>query len=258
MTGRPAEAAQVHTRLLKCSLDIDESRAYWQHSTAPDITAERAFAEYWFGARSLARVVVLLTNFRARFDAYPTALAVLQRWPDMDLACRRAICHWHLQLSDPLYRSFTGTYLLERREHSGQVRRDAVVAWVGEQGPGRWTMATRIQFASKLLTAAHTAGLVVGIRDPRPLAFPPIPDGALTYLLYLLRDVQFTGTLLSNPYLASIGLVGPDLDARLRALDALSFRRQGALTELEWAYSDLAAWAAARHPAAPAHAGASA
>jgi hypothetical protein len=246
--NQPAEVTQVHTRLLKCSLDLEESRAYWRHSTtAPAITAERAFTEYWFGARSLPRVALLLTNLRARFDAYPSALTVLQQWPDMDLATRRAIGHWHLQLSDPLYRAFTGTYLLAR--HRPHVRRDAVIAWVGEQGPGRWTMATRIQFASKLLTAAHAAGLVVGIRDPRPLAVPPIPDDALTYLLHLLRDLQFTGTLLDNPYLASVGLTGPELDARLRALSALTFRRQGALVELEWAYPDLPTWARAHHPA---------
>ena len=258
MTDRPAEATQVHTRLLKCSLDLDESRAYWRHSvTGEPITAERAFTEYWFGARSLARVALLLINFRARFDAYPAALAVLQRWTDMDLASRKVICHWHLQLSDPLYRNFTGTYLLERRQQSPQVRRDAVIAWVGEQSPSRWTMSTRIQFASKLLTAANAAGLVIGIRDPRPLTFPQVPGEALTYLLYLLREVQFDGTLLDNPYLASVGLVGAELDARLRGLTALRFRRQGALVELEWAYPDLTAWASARH-APLAHAGASA
>lgn len=252
MSQRPAEVTQVHTRLLKCSLDLEESRAYWQHSAAAKaITAERAFSEYWFGARSLPRVALLLTNLRARFDAYPPALAVLQRWPDMDIATRRAICHWHLQLSDPLYRAFTGTYLLAR--HRPHVTRDAVITWVGQQGPGRWTMATRIQFASKLLTAANAAGLVIGIRDPRPLAVPPIPDEALTYLLYLLRGLEFAGTLLSNPYLASVGLVGPELDARLRALPALTFRRQGDLTELEWAYDDLPTWAQAHH-GRPAHA----
>jgi len=259
VSERPAEVTQVHTRLLKCSLELEESRAYWRRSAGPDpATAERAFTEYWFGARSLPRVALLLTNFRARFDAYPAALAALQRWPDMDLATRRVVCHWHLQLSDPLYRAFTGTYLLERRQQTPQVRRDAVAAWVGTQGPSRWTMATRIQFASKLLTAANVAGLVVGIRDPRPLAFPQVPDEALTYLLYLLRELQIAGTLLDNPYLASVGLAGSELDTRLRNLDAIRFRRQGSLVEIEWTHSNLAAWAAAHHPAEYTHAGASA
>lgn len=257
MSARPSEETRVHTRLLKCSLELEESRAYWRHRAAGGpVTAERAFSEYWFGARSLARVELLLANFRARFDAFPSALAVLQRWPDLDLAARRVIGHWHLQLSDPLYRRFTGEFLVERhRQLRPHVGRDAVIGWVGEQGPGRWTMATRIQFASKLLTAARAAGLVAGTRDPRPLTFPPVPEIALIYLLYLLREIDFAGTLLVNPYLASVGLEGQPLDARLRALDALTFRRQGDLVELDWAFSDLAEWAAHRPTEALAHAG---
>jgi hypothetical protein len=49
---------------------------------------------------------------RARFDAFPNALHVLQRWPHMSPDTRRVVCHWHLQLSDPLYRDFTGTFLV--------------------------------------------------------------------------------------------------------------------------------------------------
>lgn len=246
--ARPAEVTAIHTRLLKCSVELEESRAYWRHTAdGRPVTAERAFEEYWFGARSLDRVALLLTNFRARFDAYPQALALLQRWSgDIDLDTRRVICHWHLQLSDPLYRAFTGDYLLARRDQlRPQVRRDAVVAWVAAQGPGRWTMATRIHFASKLLTAAHVSGLVTTIRDPRPLAFPPVPERALVYLLYLLRGVDFAGTLLDNPYLASVGLTGADLDDRLRGLAGLSYRRQGAIVDLTFDHADLSEWGAA-------------
>lgn len=248
-SARPAEVTAIHTRLLKCSVELEESRAYWRHTAdGQPVTAERAFEEYWFGAKSLDRVALLLTNFRARFDAYPQALALLQRWSvDIDLDTRRVLCHWHLQLSDPLYRAFTGDYLLARRDQlRPQVRRDAVVAWVAAQGPGRWTMATRIHFASKLLTAAHVSGLVTTTRDPRPLAFPSVPDRALTYLLYLLRGVDIAGGLLDNPYLASVGLSGADLDERLRGLDDLRFRRQGSIVDLTWAHADLAAWGAAR------------
>jgi hypothetical protein len=83
-----------------------------------------------------------------------------------------------------------------------------VVTWVGDQGPGRWTMTTRIQFASKLLSAAYSAGLVAGNRDPRPLAFPRVPDDALEYLMYLLREVTFEGSLLRQPLHGSLGLDG--------------------------------------------------
>lgn len=72
-----------------------------------------------------------------------------------------------------------------------EVIRDLVVAWVGERGAGRWTMATRVRFASKLLSAAFSAGLVASNRDPRPLVIPRVPNEALEYLMYLLREVQF-------------------------------------------------------------------
>jgi hypothetical protein len=108
-----------HTRLLKCALEVEDSRAYWSRgAAAPDATAQRAFDEYWFGARSLSRIQVLLANMHARFDAFPNALHVLQRWPHMSPDTRRLVCHWHLQLSDPLYRAFTGAYLVQRHERA--------------------------------------------------------------------------------------------------------------------------------------------
>ena len=81
MSVTPAEATEVHTRLLKCALELEDSRSYWSHAgNARPVTAQRAFDEYWFGARSLSWIEVLLTNMRVRYDAYPSALAVLHRW----------------------------------------------------------------------------------------------------------------------------------------------------------------------------------
>jgi hypothetical protein len=227
MTDRPHEVTEVHSRLLKCALEVEDARAYWEHARgrpSADVTPRRGFDEYWFGARSLARIDVLVANFRARFDAFPPSLDVLHRWTDMPPDTRRVVCHWHLQLADPLYRVFTGTFLPERRGRPRpEVTRDVVVAWVGREGPARWTMATRIQCASKLLSAAYAAGLVATNRDPRPLVLPRVNDEALEYLLYLLRDVAFAGTLLANPYAASVGLESTSLEDRLRGLRGLSF-----------------------------------
>src|SRR4030095_2462597 len=117
------------------------------------------------------------------------------------------------------------------------------VGWVGRQGPERWTMSTRIQFASKLLSAAYSAGLVGSNRDPRPLVVPRIGDDALEYLLYLLREVEFAGTLLKNPYLASVDLAGPLLEDRLRSLPGIEFRGQGDLHDFGWRYPSLTQWA---------------
>lgn len=246
MTPSGQETLQVHTRLLKCALEVEEARAWWQRSQpGQPPTAHQAFEEYWFGAKSLARVEVLITNLRARFDAFPAGLRTLHAWRQMDPVTRVLICHWHLQLSDPLYRAFTGDYLVARREGPrAEVTRDLVVAWVGQQGPGRWTMATRIQFASKLLSAAFSAGLVGSNRDPRPLLSPRVPDPALEYLLHLLRDIRFDGTLLDNPYLRSVGLFGGVLEDRLRALPSLHFQRQGDLVDMGWRHPGLDEWAA--------------
>ncbi|MEQ1506874.1 MAG: DUF1819 domain-containing protein [Myxococcota bacterium] len=248
MTERPSENALVHTRLLKCTLEVDSARAWWQRvdPDGPPSKPEEVFEAYWFGAKSLARIEVLVANFRLRFDAYPHALEVLHRWPDMDPATRTLICHWHLQLADPLYRAFAGTYLPERRaSHRPELTRDRVVAWVSEHGAARWTMSTRIQFASKLLSSAHTAGLVQGTRDPRPLTLPRVPDDSLAYLMYLLRGVDFQGSLVDNPYVASVGLDDGGLEDRLRGLPSLAFRRQGDLVDFGWTFPGLREWAAA-------------
>lgn len=247
MTARLREATEVHIRLLKCGLQVEDARAYWTHADEiASVNAQTAFNEYWFGARSLARIEVLLTNMRARFDAFPPALEVLHRWPQMSPDTRRTICHWHLQLADPLYRHFTGAYLVSR--HAGlrpEVTRDLVVGWVGQQDSGRWTMPTRIELASKLLSASYSAGLVSSNRDPRPISVPRVSDEALEYLMYLLREIEFEGTLLDNEYAASVGLDCATLENRLRGLNGLNFKRQGDLVDFGWRHADLRAWAKA-------------
>jgi hypothetical protein len=248
MVPHSTEETIVHTRLMKCALEVEDARSYWSHINpdGPGASAQVAFEQFWFGSRSLPAVDVLLANFRARFDAIPEALRVLHRWTDMEPATRRLICHFHLQFADPLYRAFTGDWLVGRRQGlRPDVTRDLVVRWVADQGPGRWTAASRIQIASKLLSAAFAAGLVGTNRDPRPLTYPRVDDAALGYLLHLLRGVEFSGTILVNPYLASVGLTGGALEERLRSLPSLAFGRQGDLVDFGWHYRSLAEWAAA-------------
>ena len=99
--------------LLRMSLAPEESRAYWEHvrpDIPPDQCAVVAFEERWFGNKSMARVRELLATFRQRFDAYPMALEVLRHWRPSDPATRLNLCHWHMQLTDPLYRAFTGSF----------------------------------------------------------------------------------------------------------------------------------------------------
>ncbi len=245
MNARPSETARVHTRLQKCTLEVENSREYWARIGLGETpTAQVAFDQCWFGARSFERTAEILTHIRARFDPYPEALQVLAGWPHMGPDTRRLICHWHFQLSDPLYRAFTGSFLVERRAGArASVTRDLVTTWVEEQHPRRWSLTTRIQFASKLLSTAASAGLVDGKRDPRPLRYPRVGDAALAYVCYLLRSVDYAGTLLVNPYLASVGLEAVDLEDRLRRLDGLRLSRQGDLVEVHWSHPSLTAWA---------------
>ncbi|MEQ9406492.1 MAG: DUF1819 domain-containing protein [Fuerstiella sp.] len=245
---RPAEVVDYHTRLLKSPIEVEHARAYWRHVDvdACSDNSAAAFSEYWFGARSMPRVEVLLAGFREQFDAYPPSLRVLHCWSNMDSGTRRIICHWHLQLSDQLYREFTGEYLVDRMNHGRtDVTRDLVVRWIEEIAPERWGTSTRIQFARRLLFSATESGLLKGSRDPRQLHIPRVTDEALTYLMYLLREVQIQGSLIDNPYLTSIGLTGRELERRLRALPALLFKKQGDLLEFGWQFDGLYEWASA-------------
>jgi hypothetical protein len=241
-----AEATEIHTRILRLALGIEDSRRYWEHFDPSIPVADRprvAFEGRWFGAKSMERVRYLLTSFQARYDAFPNALPALARWRSMDVASRQVICHWHAQLSDPLYRRFSDQFLNQRRAlPTPRVDRDAVLRWLRTEYPDRWSEATLIQFASKLLSAALEAGLV-GKRDPRTLHFPKVSDRALAYLLYLLRGTRFDGTMTANPYLRSVGLDEDLLLSRARSLPGLRIRSMMHLVEIDWTYPDLAAWA---------------
>jgi len=240
-----AEETRIHNRILKCTLELEHARRYWRlNDGSRTITTAEAYESFLFGSRSPARLSELLTALRARFDAFPPALAVLHGWASMSLDTRRLVCHWHLQLADPLYRRFTGEYLLERRAgRRAEISQDQVVRWLNALQPGRWAVSTQKQLASKLLSAAHAVGLVTTTRDPRPLAYPRTEPVALGYLLYSLRSIEFDGTLLDNPYLKSLGLQGGVLEDLLRQTPGLRFRRQGDLVDFGWQHAHLADWA---------------
>lgn len=250
MSARLTEVNTVNTRILSCTLVVDDARAFW---AVPDLgppegRADRAVSAYWFGARSHARAELLLANMRVRYEAWPSALAVLRTWPDMDPDTRALVCHWHQQLADPIYRRFTGELLPRRRaEGRWEIGRAPILAWVIEQDEARgaaqpWTTVTRMAFASKLLSAASEAGLVGPGREPRPLRLPRVPDLALGYLLHLLREVDIAGSLLDNPYLASVGLVGEALRSRLMGVPGLRCAQQGDLLDLQWQHDGLRSW----------------
>lgn len=242
----PCEIREIHSRLIKCPLAVEESRSYWERAKPDDDrpAAQIAFEEYWFGAKSLPWVKVLVSNMQARFDAFPEAFDVLRRWRTMAPETRTAICHWHLELADPLYRAFSGDFLVGRHEAlRPEIHPNTVIAWVSDQCPGRWTIPSRQKLATRLLSVARSAGLVTGRRDTRLLTFPRISDEALAYILHLLRGIPFKGSLIQNPYLRSVGLEGSVLESRLATLPSLRYRRTGDVIEFGWRYQNLAAWA---------------
>lgn len=232
-----AEVQAMHTRILRLTLAVQESRAFWE-AVDPTLQGaarvERAFNNRWFGNKSLARVKLLLSNFAARFDAYPEALGTLRRWRPTELGTRALVCHWHLQLSDPLYRRFTGEWLPARLDDGRrQFDRDTVSRWVGDVGPAAIAPSTRFQYATKLIRAADEAGLVSpSTEGPRTALTPRVPDEALGYLVRLLQLVPHEGTWQDNAYFRSVGLTPHLVDLRLRRLPDVTYRRMGELEEL--------------------------
>lgn len=250
-----AETTEPHSRLLRCSLCLDETRAYWARvdPLRPRESTASAFADSWFGTKSEDWTAELLSNMRIRYEAFPEALRVLAVWRSMSFETRRLICHFHTQLTDPLYRAFTGGLLYECRESfRPQVHRQTVIRWVAAHGPARWGLKTQIQFASRLLSCALAAGLLGGNRDPREALVPRVPDEALAYMLHVLRGVRFQGSLVKNPYLASLGIAGGHLADRFRGLGSIELRQIGDVHEIEWRYPDLEGWARSELVLAPA------
>lgn len=247
MTERPCEASTFHTRLLKAGLAVEDCRAYWEkRRTQSAPSAQTAFAEYWFGAKSVLWLQRLLADMRGRFEAFPESLQVLSTWDRMPVSIRTTICHWHLQLADPLYRAFSGSFLPTRyRDGFENVTGDIVALWIDELCPDKWQAATRKQFARKLLYAASDAGLLKADGVNWRFRTPTVDDIALHYLMYVLREITFTGTLTTNPYLKSVWLDDADLSRRLHAAAPVNIHRQGSLVDFTWRFDSLAEWAAA-------------
>jgi hypothetical protein len=188
----------------------------------------------------------LIADLRHRYDAYPFTLPVLGHWRAMNPSDRVLICHWHTQLADPLYRKFTGDFLVTRYQGPRPVvDSDMAIAWIESQVPDRWQYPTKRKIASKMMSSAMTAGILASSRDPRTIRFPRVGDIALTYLMYVLRQVRIEGTLVANPYVASVGLDADETTRRLRLISAVGLRRQGELVEFQWKYDTLEQWAEA-------------
>lgn len=241
------EVTAEHTGLLRMGLAEPESREYWRHADrnlAFNEKIQAAFEERWFGSRTMVRVRHLLLGFQARFDAFPHALKALHHWNPTEPADRRLLCHWHVQLSDPLYRTFTATHLVERLQHpQPTLDKNAVIRWLDNHTEQRWAASTTQRMTAGLMGCLNEVGFTEKTTALRPLSLPKVSDHALAYGLYLLRETEFVGQLADNPYLASVGLTGEQLEARLSRLPGVKFRKMSDVKELEWTYPDLYQWA---------------
>jgi len=243
---RPCESTVVHTRILRNMLATDDCLSYWRNVDTRVPTADRArvaFEQRWFGTKSEARVRTIMTDMIERFDAYPDALALLQRLPRIPGTIRTFICHLHTQLADIVYRAFTGGLLAERRDEGrATIDRATVVRWVEVVHPGRWAGTTSTKFASNLLATAFDVGLVQGRRDPRRLPTPAVPPIALGYALQLLRRLQFEGTLTENPYVRSLGFDTMSLARVVPAIPGVRVVELGGVAEVSFDEPNLIAW----------------
>lgn len=192
----------------------------------------------------MARVRYLISNFAVRFEAYPDALKVLHRWNPADPRERFLLCHWHIQLSDPLYRDFTGSVLPQRRSHpEPTIDRTTTVRFVDRKTESRWAPSTSQRMAAGLMACACEAGLCEGNSSMRALKQPRVSDHALGYLLHLLRGTTIEGSLKDNPYLVSVGIDREEFERRVRRLSWMRYNRMGNVEELEFEYPNLLAWA---------------
>ena len=241
------EIAGFHSRQLRASLLVEESRAYWEHlrlDLPKKQRTEVAFEERWFGSKSIARVDLLLGELYHRYDTYPASLEVLIGWQPRDPIARQNICHWHLQLSDPTYRKFTGEFFEQRRSQGVlAIDRDIVTRWLTQEFKLDWAMVTLQRLASSLLTSATSAGLCAAGVGSRTITYPKVSDEALGYWLYLLRHLSYSGSPIDNPYLRSVGLSDVTLEQRVRQLPGFAFARMSDLYDFGWQYPDLQTWA---------------
>lgn len=246
----PAEATEMHTRILRCMLAVDDCAAYWRHfdrvhlCAPPAENARVAFAERWFGTKSEARVRTIMTDMSERFDMQPLAFRALHDVGTVPARLRPLICHFHTQLADPIYRRFTGDLLPSlRAQGRTSLDRPAVARWIESIAPGRWSAPTAMKFASNLLAAAHDAGLVAAKRDPRKVTLPNVPPIIVGWILYVLRDTVFEGSLVDNAYLRSLGIDRAALRAVAPRISGLRLVELGGAAELSFEAASIVDWA---------------
>ena len=65
-----SEADEPHTRMMKCTLEVEPSRSYWEACAANGgpISKEQAFEKAVFGSKTFLRIDRLMADMRHRYD----------------------------------------------------------------------------------------------------------------------------------------------------------------------------------------------
>lgn len=235
-----------HTRIVNIAISLEENRAFWENYHF-DISKENlstiAFEERWFGNKSMMRTRSLLNDLRYRYGRFPEALELLCAWKPSEPIIRQNIIHWHFQLADPLYRQFTGDFLIVRRNYPKPfIDVESTINWISEKVSNRWGFQTKKKIANNLISSASAAGLCSNKKGKKKLKYPQLSDLSLAYLLYLLRNISYEGTILENPYFRSVGLTDSFLEKRISSLPGFNYSKVVDIKEFQWDYPDLKTW----------------
>lgn len=201
------EVTSPHTGLLRLGLALPQSMLFWQKATqdlgVPEL-AEQAVQESWFPELSEKRARYMIGQLQKRF---PFELRQLLGFaPRLESIQNQVLCHWILQLTDPLYRNYTAEFLLACWSRpTTTVTVDESAEWVSRQRLcSAWQPVTVRRMASGLLSAATDAGLCLGSgRAERELRLPPVTESDVELLKDILRLAKAEQHL--STYLVSVG-----------------------------------------------------
>lgn len=202
------EVTEPHTGLLRLGLALPQSLIFWErarHDATPSELVQTALEEGWYPELSRARVDYLVKQLARRFPFSARRMLEFQRRAEN--SGNQLVCHWHLQLTDPLYRHFTRDFLLSQwSTGNASVDLEECENWVREQEVARdWKPVTVRRMGSGLLNAATEAGLCSGSgRGEHLLKIPTVNTEDIEYLRLLLAEAGASEQL--HGYLLSVGV----------------------------------------------------
>lgn len=195
-----------HTGLLRLGLAVAQSATFWRKAS-DDLPLKElqnlALSQDWFNV-SEARTKYLVGQLQKRFP-FPVRQA-LKFGRDLERRQCQLVCHWHLQLTDPVYRRFTSEYLLSRwTSPTTTIDLEGSEKWVKSLPMTcDWKSVTARRMASGLLSAATDAGLCSGSgKGERSLRLPTVSDADIEYLKTILKAAGALAEL--DLYLNSVG-----------------------------------------------------